>query len=121
MYTKETRQKRLQEAQIDKDDKIIQIIRREAGAFGILKQKPRVGVRKANPDYYGTPRLVFISLTQLEKEWQRIEVEALENAIFVFDAERSWVFPSEDEPKMPDHFFDASYFKCSDEFRELLR
>ncbi|GMI10761.1 hypothetical protein TrRE_jg3073 [Triparma retinervis] len=118
MYTKETRQKRLQEAQYDKDHKIIQHIRKEAGAFKLLKEKARVGPRKANPAYFDMPRTVFLSLTQLQRDYKNLSHDVLDNAIFVFDMERTWVFRP--ASRLPDSHFDSRYVKVEDELKEII-
>lgn len=57
LYTKETRQKRLQEAQHDKDHKIIQHIRREAGG-------ERSAMSEANRKSWSGKTFIFITPRQ---------------------------------------------------------
>jgi hypothetical protein len=56
-YTKETRQKRLEEAHADKDDPIIQGIRKECFSFHILEEKADVAARKVDPKYVAAQKV----------------------------------------------------------------
>ena len=88
-------------------------------AFDILKEKARVGPRKANPDYFNMPRTVFLSLTQLQRDYRNLTHDILDNAIFIFDLEKSWVFRP--ASRLPDSHFDSRYVKVEDELKEIIR
>ena len=121
VYTKETRRKRLQEAHIDGDIDEIQNIRAEARAFAILDRKPQVARRQVHPDYYNTPRHVFLSIAGLYRDFQNsaIPEDTWETALLVFDCDRKWVFHDK-KNHLPDKFFDAQYFHFDQPFLELL-
>jgi hypothetical protein len=119
-YTKETRDKRLEEAHQDSDDHIIQKIRKECNAFHILTEKPLVGPRKVDPKYYNSPRTVFLSASQLDRDLKegKLGPEIIDPSIFIFDAAREWIFRP--AARLPDGHFDSKYIKVSPELLELI-
>jgi hypothetical protein len=64
------------------------------------------------------PRTVFLSLTQLQRDYRSLSHDVLDNAIFVFDLERTWVFRP--ASRLPDQHFDSRYVKVEDELKEII-
>ena len=116
--TMETRLRRLEEALQKGDVDEVKNIRKEKRSFPLLDKKPKVPPRKIDPKYYSMPRHVFLSALQLEKDWKNVPPSTLENAIFVFDCAREWIFLPRVRP--PDGTFDARYMHFKPDFLELL-
>jgi hypothetical protein len=63
-------------------------------------------------------RAVFLSITELERAYQGIPRDVLEPAIFIFDAERSWVFLKHN--RLQKESFDYQYMAYEKDFLDML-
>ncbi len=64
-------------------------------------------------------RLVFVSVTNIEREFRKFDPQVFQDSIFLFDADRDWVFRPKDAPS--EHHFDAKYIKIGEEFKDIIR
>jgi hypothetical protein len=68
---------------------------------------------------HSSRRLVFLSVTNIDSEFKKFDPEVLDASIFLFDADRNWVFRPRDA--LPENHFDAKYIKCGEEFMDVIK
>lgn len=66
-------------------------------------------------------RYVFLSPKFLSKQYKSVPVEILENSIFFFGADRSWLFPSSREEMAEARKQTDKYLEFDEDFKSLIQ
>ncbi|KAJ0401441.1 hypothetical protein P43SY_001009 [Pythium insidiosum] len=131
---RESRLQRLQRATKQEEEDQVQSITKEIAVLNDKLGKAvgrRLDVRAASqenqfarpaslqwPHSPSKSRTVFLSISLLEKTYQAIPRDVLDPAIFIFDADRKWVFDKHNV--LQKQQFDYRYMCFEDDFLELL-
>ena len=65
-------------------------------------------------------RYAFLSATFLSKQYKAIPSEAIDNAIFFFGANRSWLFPNNREEMLGARSQPVKYLEFDEDFKSLI-
>lgn len=65
-------------------------------------------------------RLVFISASQLVREYKQVPADRMKDAVFFFGSKRSWIFPSNLAERAESAEQPTNYLGFPTEFKELI-
>lgn len=65
-------------------------------------------------------RHVFLSAPSLSKQYSSIPAHVLDNSIFLFNAKRSWLFPSTREDMLEARSQPTKYLEFDEDFKSLI-
>ncbi|KAJ2968658.1 hypothetical protein NQ176_g9072 [Zarea fungicola] len=71
-------------------------------------------------DLHDNRRYVFLNASFLSKQYKTIPADVLDNAIFLFNAKRSWMFPSNRDEMLEARSNSTKYLEFDEEYKSII-